>query len=160
MVLPISGRLISASRSCRRPRSRDRPNRSTPSASWPSSYVPKQYRKITGEPVIRPALAAFLGHPRIAAVQPVIHALDAEAFRAATAGLKSLSPVSGGATRQASVRAGLEALRGTRPDIVLIHDAGPPVPDRRPHQPRDRCGCRAPCSSPRRSGRRHCQESR
>jgi len=88
--------------------------------------VPKQYRSIAGEPVIRPALAAFLGHSRIAAVQPVIHARDADAFRAATAGLKSLSPVWGGATRQASVRAGLEALRATRPDFVLIHDAARP----------------------------------
>ncbi len=88
--------------------------------------VPKQYRSIAGEPVIRPALAVFLGHSRIAAVQPVIHARDADAFRAATAGLKSLSPVWGGATRQASVRAGLEALRATRPDFVLIHDAARP----------------------------------
>ena len=89
--------------------------------------VPKQYRSIAGEPVIRPALAAFLGHPGIDAVQPVIHVRDAEAFRLATTGLlHSLSPVSGGATRQASVRAGLEALRATRPDFVLIHDAARP----------------------------------
>ena len=88
--------------------------------------VPKQYRSIAGEPVIRPALAAFLGHPRIDAVQPVIHAQDAEAFRVATAGLHGLSPVSGGATRQVSVRAGLEALRATTPDFVLIHDAARP----------------------------------
>jgi 2-C-methyl-D-erythritol 4-phosphate cytidylyltransferase/2-C-methyl-D-erythritol 2,4-cyclodiphosphate synthase len=32
----------------------------------------------------------------------------------------------GGATRQASVRAGLEALEARRPDIVLIHDAARP----------------------------------
>jgi 2-C-methyl-D-erythritol 4-phosphate cytidylyltransferase/2-C-methyl-D-erythritol 2,4-cyclodiphosphate synthase len=88
--------------------------------------VPKQYRTIAGEPVIRPALAAFLGHSRIDAVQPVIHADDAEAFRAATAGLQSLPVVWGGATRQASVRAGLEALRATQPDFVLIHDAARP----------------------------------
>ncbi len=88
--------------------------------------VPKQYRTICGEPVIRPALAAFLGHSRIDAVQPVIHARDAEAFRAATAGLQSLPAVWGGATRQASVRAGLEALRATQPDFVLIHDAARP----------------------------------
>ena len=88
--------------------------------------VPKQYRTICGEPVIRPALAAFLGHSRIDAVQPVIHAHDAEAFRAATAGLQSLPAVWGGATRQASVRAGLEALRATQPDFVLIHDAARP----------------------------------
>src|SRR6202035_5205652 len=35
-------------------------------------------------------------------------------------------PANGGATRQASVHAGLEALAGERPDIVLIHDAARP----------------------------------
>jgi 2-C-methyl-D-erythritol 4-phosphate cytidylyltransferase/2-C-methyl-D-erythritol 2,4-cyclodiphosphate synthase len=88
--------------------------------------LPKQYRRIAGEPVIRPALAAFLEHPRIDAVQPVIHAQDAVAFRAATVGLQNLPPVWGGATRQASVHAGLEALRAARPDFVLIHDAARP----------------------------------
>jgi 2-C-methyl-D-erythritol 4-phosphate cytidylyltransferase/2-C-methyl-D-erythritol 2,4-cyclodiphosphate synthase len=34
--------------------------------------------------------------------------------------------VLGGATRQASVRAGLEALHGRAPDIVLVHDAARP----------------------------------
>jgi 2-C-methyl-D-erythritol 4-phosphate cytidylyltransferase/2-C-methyl-D-erythritol 2,4-cyclodiphosphate synthase len=89
--------------------------------------VPKQYREIAGEPVIRPALAAFLSHPQIGAVQPVIHPQDEEAFRAATAGLKKLlPPVWGGATRQASVRAGLEAFAVSAPAIVLIHDAARP----------------------------------
>jgi 2-C-methyl-D-erythritol 4-phosphate cytidylyltransferase / 2-C-methyl-D-erythritol 2,4-cyclodiphosphate synthase len=89
--------------------------------------VPKQYRDIAGEPVIRPALAAFLNHPQIGAVQPVIHPQDEEVFRIATAGLKKLlPPVWGGATRQASVRAGLEAFAGTAPGIVLIHDAARP----------------------------------
>jgi 2-C-methyl-D-erythritol 4-phosphate cytidylyltransferase/2-C-methyl-D-erythritol 2,4-cyclodiphosphate synthase len=60
-------------------------------------------------------------------VQPVIHADDEAQFRAATAGLARLrTPVPGGASRQASVYAGLEALRGTAPDIVLIHDAARP----------------------------------
>ncbi len=90
------------------------------------SAVPKQYREIAGEPVIRPALLAFLGHPQIDLVQPVIHCQDEEAFRAATAGLKALPPVWGGATRQASVRAGLEALHAAAPDVVLIHDAARP----------------------------------
>jgi len=40
--------------------------------------------------------------------------------------LKLLAPVFGGATRQASVRAGLEALADLRPDLVLIHDAARP----------------------------------
>ena len=91
------------------------------------SEVPKQYRTIAGEPVIRPTLAAFLSHPQVDAVQPVIHPNDADAFAAATAGLRGLmAPVWGGATRQASVRAGLEALRASAPDFVLIHDAARP----------------------------------
>ena len=91
------------------------------------SEVPKQYRTIAGEAVVRPTLRAFLGHPEIDAVQPVIHPDDEGLFRAATAGLQDLlPPVAGGATRQASVRAGLEALRAAAPDIVLIHDAARP----------------------------------
>jgi 2-C-methyl-D-erythritol 4-phosphate cytidylyltransferase/2-C-methyl-D-erythritol 2,4-cyclodiphosphate synthase len=89
--------------------------------------VPKQYRELAGEPVIRPALIAFLSHPRIAAVQPVIHPDDQAMFGAATAGLTNLPPpVWGGATRQASVCAGLEAVGAKSPDIVLIHDAARP----------------------------------
>lgn len=89
--------------------------------------VPKQYRTIAGEPMIRPALRAFLDHAAVDLVQPVIGAADEGAFRAATAGLSKLSaPVRGGATRQASVRAGLEALAGRRPVLVLIHDAARP----------------------------------
>ena len=89
--------------------------------------MPKQYRAIAGEPVIRPTLTAFLRHPQIDAVQPVIHPDDADAFRAATAGLDNLlPPVPGGATRQASVRAGLDALRAAAPELVLIHDAARP----------------------------------
>jgi 2-C-methyl-D-erythritol 4-phosphate cytidylyltransferase / 2-C-methyl-D-erythritol 2,4-cyclodiphosphate synthase len=41
-------------------------------------------------------------------------------------GLDHAPPASGGATRQASVHAGLEALAAERPDIVLIHDAARP----------------------------------
>ncbi|MGA9320987.1 MAG: 2-C-methyl-D-erythritol 4-phosphate cytidylyltransferase, partial [Xanthobacteraceae bacterium] len=89
--------------------------------------MPKQYRAIAGEPVIRPTLTAFLRHPQVDAVQPVIHPDDADAFRIATAGLDNLlPPVPGGATRQASVRAGLQALRAAAPELVLIHDAARP----------------------------------
>jgi 2-C-methyl-D-erythritol 4-phosphate cytidylyltransferase/2-C-methyl-D-erythritol 2,4-cyclodiphosphate synthase len=89
--------------------------------------VPKQYREIAGEPVIRPTLLAFLRHSQVDAVQPVIHPDDESAFAAATAGLKNLlAPVPGGTTRQASVRAGLDALQATAPDFVLIHDAARP----------------------------------
>jgi 2-C-methyl-D-erythritol 4-phosphate cytidylyltransferase/2-C-methyl-D-erythritol 2,4-cyclodiphosphate synthase len=88
--------------------------------------MPKQYRMIGGEPVVRASLSLFANHPEIAHVQPVIHPNDAQMFAEATEGLAILPPVYGGATRQASVRAGLEALPPDT-DIVLIHDAARPL---------------------------------
>ncbi len=87
---------------------------------------PKQYRHILGEPVIRPSIATFVRHDEIALVQPVIHPDDTEYFAAAVTGLDLLPPVHGGATRQASVLAGLEALAPRSPEIVLVHDAARP----------------------------------
>jgi len=87
---------------------------------------PKQYRKIFGIPVITHALSAFVRHPDIAMVQPVIHSADSAPYRAATEGLDVLPPVFGGDTRQASVRAGLEVLEQYGPQIVLVHDAARP----------------------------------
>ena len=88
--------------------------------------VPKQFRPIGGEVMLRRTLATFAGAPRLTLVQPVIHADDVALYRAAAAGFDLLAPVSGGATRQASVRAGLESLVPHAPDIVLIHDAARP----------------------------------
>jgi len=89
--------------------------------------VPKQYRDIAGEPMIRTTLRSLLDHPRIGRVQPVIFPGDEGTYRTAIAGLEKLPPpVAGGATRQASVRAGLEALASSAPEIVLIHDAARP----------------------------------
>jgi 2-C-methyl-D-erythritol 4-phosphate cytidylyltransferase/2-C-methyl-D-erythritol 2,4-cyclodiphosphate synthase len=87
---------------------------------------PKQYREIGGEPLIRASLKRLAGHPDGAVVQPVIHPDDVALFRAAAAGLDVLEPVFGGATRQASVRAGLEVLSARQPDLVLVHDAARP----------------------------------
>jgi len=91
-----------------------------------ASGFPKQYREIAGEPVVRASLRTLALHPAVAMVQPVVHRQDVALFRAASAGLKVLEPVFGGATRQASVRAGLEALAARRPDFVLVHDAARP----------------------------------
>ena len=91
--------------------------------------VPKQYRTLAGEPVIRRALAAFLTHPRVGQVRPVIDPEHRDLFLAASAGLACLPFVAGGATRQESVRLGLESLVELRPDLVLIHDAARPFAD-------------------------------
>jgi 2-C-methyl-D-erythritol 4-phosphate cytidylyltransferase/2-C-methyl-D-erythritol 2,4-cyclodiphosphate synthase len=87
---------------------------------------PKQYRTIGGQTVIYRAMEAFSGHPDVFAVQPVVNPDDTALFRDAVAGLRHQPPAPGGATRQASVHAGLEALASEMPDIVLIHDAARP----------------------------------
>ncbi len=88
--------------------------------------MPKQYRQVAGEPVIRSSLALLAWHGDVTAVLPVIHPDDGARFQEASRGLKLMPPVFGGATRQASVRAGLEALSKGAPDIVLVHDAARP----------------------------------
>ena len=87
---------------------------------------PKQYREIGGVPVIYRAMEAFSRHADVFAVQPVVNPDDSAMFTAAVAGLKHEPPANGGATRQASVLSGLEALATHKPDIVLIHDAARP----------------------------------
>jgi len=88
--------------------------------------LPKQFRPIGGEPMLRRALSMFAEHGSVGLVQPVIRSEDLGLFEAATANINMLPPTFGGATRQASVRAGLEALSPLHPDIVLIHDAARP----------------------------------
>ena len=84
--------------------------------------TPKQFLPLLGLPVIRHAAIALLDAG--ADLQPVG---DAAAIDPALAGLPHLPTVPGGATRQESVRAGLEALRPYNPAIVLVHDAARPV---------------------------------
>jgi 2-C-methyl-D-erythritol 4-phosphate cytidylyltransferase / 2-C-methyl-D-erythritol 2,4-cyclodiphosphate synthase len=84
--------------------------------------TPKQFLSIAGRQVIRHAAEALARE--VSLIQPVG---DAEPIAAALAGLDVLTVVAGGATRQDSVRAGLEALAAHAPDIVLVHDAARPV---------------------------------
>ena len=87
---------------------------------------PKQYRSVGGQTVIFRAMEPFCRHPQLFAVQPVVNPDDIQMFQDAVCGLSHASPTEGGATRQASVHAGLEALAPQKPDIVLIHDAARP----------------------------------
>ncbi len=87
--------------------------------------TPKQFTHLAGRPVLHWAASALL--PHIHLLQPVG---DAAPINAALAGLDHLPPVPGGATRQDSVRAGLQALAAHAPDLVLVHDgARPLIPD-------------------------------
>ena len=83
--------------------------------------LPKQFSRLAGRPVVRWAAEAL--RPHVSVLQPVG---DASALGEALAGLDVLTAVPGGATRQDSVRAGLEALVAHAPDVVLVHDAARP----------------------------------
>src|ERR1700680_1500849 len=87
---------------------------------------PKQYRSIGGQSVILRAMQPFCRHPQVFAVQPVLNPDDTAVFNEAVSALSHEPPAIGGATRQASVHAGLEALASQKPDVVLIHDAARP----------------------------------
>ncbi|MEL7302421.1 MAG: bifunctional 2-C-methyl-D-erythritol 4-phosphate cytidylyltransferase/2-C-methyl-D-erythritol 2,4-cyclodiphosphate synthase [Pseudomonadota bacterium] len=91
---------------------------------------PKQYRDLGGRTVLAATVEQFARHADIATVTVVIHADDTALYRDAldVSQRKLTPPVTGGATRQASVRNGLEALAAfeTVPDVVLIHDAARP----------------------------------
>ncbi len=88
--------------------------------------LPKQYRAVAGEPVLRRTVRAFCRHARVSHVRVVIHGDDRPLYEAATAGLDLLAPIEGGATRQESVRRGLESLAELAPRHVLIHDGARP----------------------------------
>lgn len=94
-------------------------------AATTGSSIPKQYVLLAGQPVIRHAAQALL--PHVTSIQPVG---DPASLNEALEGLEILPPVAGGETRQASVRAGLEALdklpEAEKPDIVLVHDGARP----------------------------------
>jgi 2-C-methyl-D-erythritol 4-phosphate cytidylyltransferase/2-C-methyl-D-erythritol 2,4-cyclodiphosphate synthase len=95
---------------------------------------PKQYLNCAGRPLIVHTLEALAASFPFQAIIVVIHADDRALYeqaigRLAASAAKALGPPAiGGATRQQSVLAGLEALAPAEPDVVLIHDAARPFP--------------------------------
>lgn len=85
--------------------------------------LPKQYERLAGQPMLRRTVQAFSSYP----VRVVIGRGQEELAASALKGLDLPAPVLGGATRQESVRLGLEALAKDAPDFVLIHDAARPL---------------------------------
>jgi 2-C-methyl-D-erythritol 4-phosphate cytidylyltransferase/2-C-methyl-D-erythritol 2,4-cyclodiphosphate synthase len=94
--------------------------------------VPKQYRQLAGRPLLSHTIDALGRAAPGSLLLPVIHRDDVALFRKAAESVAvpaSLAdPVFGGATRQESVRFGLEALARMpqQPSLVLIHDAARP----------------------------------
>ncbi|KRA83378.1 bifunctional 2-C-methyl-D-erythritol 4-phosphate cytidylyltransferase/2-C-methyl-D-erythritol 2,4-cyclodiphosphate synthase [Altererythrobacter sp. Root672] len=87
--------------------------------------VPKQFALWRGKPLVRHSAEALLA----AGARPVVVAIAAgheEMAAQALAGLPDIHLVTGGATRQDSVRSALEVLASDAPEAVLIHDAARP----------------------------------
>ncbi len=88
--------------------------------------LPKQYRTLAGRSMLAHSLGALRRCAMVDAVRVVIGPGQEPLYAAATAGLDLPPPVIGGATRQASVWRGLEALAADPPRLVLVHDAARP----------------------------------
>lgn len=84
--------------------------------------TPKQFLRLAGKPVMRHCAETLARE-----VDLLLPVGDAAPINAALAGIEHLPPVPGGATRQDSVRLGLEALAAHAPDVVLVHDAARPM---------------------------------
>jgi 2-C-methyl-D-erythritol 4-phosphate cytidylyltransferase / 2-C-methyl-D-erythritol 2,4-cyclodiphosphate synthase len=88
--------------------------------------LPKQFAMWRGKPVVRHSaegLAAAGVAPIVVAIPEGANQVAAEAL----AGIAGVRFVTGGATRQQSVRIALEAMELDGPAIVLIHDAARPI---------------------------------
>lgn len=88
--------------------------------------VPKQYKRLGGEALLRRSVLSLVKHPQVDAVRTIIHPEDRELYDIAVDGLSLMDPAPGGDRRQESVRRGLESLADDAPETVLIHDAARP----------------------------------
>lgn len=88
--------------------------------------LPKQFAQWRGKPVVRHSAEALAA----AGISPIVVAIPEGADQIATealAGIAGVRFVTGGATRQQSVRIALEAMEPDAPARVLIHDAARPI---------------------------------
>lgn len=85
--------------------------------------LPKQWQMLRGQSVISHTFNALRTY--VDEICVVLHPDDEDLWR--TTGLVADHVTLGGATRDASVRAGLDALAAQAPDRVLIHDAARPL---------------------------------
>ena len=90
------------------------------------SETPKQYLSLGGQPLLRHCVTNLARHPAISGVRVVFDPHDLTHYGAAVDGVAVMEPVPGGASRQESVRLGLESLADLKPDNVLIHDGARP----------------------------------
>jgi len=92
--------------------------------------VPKALAEVAGRPMVYRALEPFLAFPGLLEVVVLAPASAVGLFESSISSVSfgAVAPrvVAGGATRQESVRRGLDALRSS-PEIVCVHDAARPL---------------------------------
>lgn len=86
----------------------------------------KQFQLLSGRDLIDWSVSACAASPQVSRTVVVAPAAVLAEVRERFAGDPRVSIVGGGAERTDSVRAGLEVLRASQPDVVLIHDAARP----------------------------------
>lgn len=97
------------------------------SGSRVGGAIPKQFRLVRGQPLLRHSVSALAVHPCIDAVIVVTGEGQESEAKAALDGLPDLHFVTGAATRRGSVLRGLQAVAKIGGvDKVLIHDAARP----------------------------------
>ena len=90
--------------------------------------APKQFRDLAGRSVLAHSVLAFTRRSDIGPVVVVIpNGSESEARWTLGSAAERVLIVTGGASRTASVRAGLAALGGRALEVVLIHDAARPL---------------------------------
>src|SRR5262249_26860532 len=85
-----------------------------------------QYRLVAGRPILRHTLDALLAASALGAVRVIIHPDDLPLYLMSVDGIEDArlgAFIAGGATRQESVRFGLEAGADAAPPRGLVHDA-------------------------------------
>ena len=97
-------------------------------SSGSAGNTPKQYRIVGKENILSQCVMQFSSCDEISSIVVVIGADDHDRFHEAGIDTSCVLVTKGGATRQASVLAGLDKLAEARakPDFVLIHDAARP----------------------------------
>ncbi len=91
-----------------------------------ADLIPKQYRNIAGEPMLKHAVRALLGDPRIEQVQVLTAPHDDLAHQVLSDLPRTIICAAGGAERADTVLNGLEQAGLAENDWVLVHDAARP----------------------------------
>lgn len=88
--------------------------------------VPKQYRQLAGETVLRRTVRALLAEPRVTQVRVAVSPQDIWVDEALAGLPRTVWRACGGPTRAASVRAALHDAALPRDAWVMVHDAARP----------------------------------